>query len=263
MNEGYSFLQLLFVKYSDSEYLSEAWTPINETLKQFLQNSAENFKPTSYQTTYCQIYKTVCKGYKERLFDDLKNLVTEHCYSLKRQLDESMQKMIDDRSNTRMNLFFLQFTNLLHQYRRAIEAIVPLFHYLDIIYVKPKVRSSIEQELLLLYKTIIVESFLNHIFILLQHLINTSHRPSKETIDLLLHLISDITPESAIKQYDLFKRYCDGEVVFSEITSNDEDMITSAPRTASKRPVDDLPGEEDQPSAKRTTNMIKSLHTDN
>ncbi|CAF4243555.1 unnamed protein product, partial [Rotaria magnacalcarata] len=41
-----------------------------------------------------------------------------------------MQKMIDDRSNTRMNLFFLLFTNLLHQYRRAIETIVPLFHYL-------------------------------------------------------------------------------------------------------------------------------------
>lgn len=62
--------------------------------------------------------------------------------------------------------------------------------------------------------------------------------------------------DSAVKQRDLFKRYCDGEDAL-----NDEVMITSAPfvlkeiffilfilmfsrRTASKRSVDDLPGEE-------------------
>lgn len=70
MTEGYSFLQLcmlnflenfsfyninlflVFVKYSDTEYLNEAWIPINNILTQLLQNSIENFKPTSYQTIY-------------------------------------------------------------------------------------------------------------------------------------------------------------------------------------------------------------------
>ncbi len=35
--------------------------------------------------------------------------------------------MIDDHSNTLMNIYILQFINYLHQYLRAIEAIVPLF----------------------------------------------------------------------------------------------------------------------------------------
>jgi hypothetical protein len=35
--------------------------------------------------------------------------------------------MIDDHSNTLRNIYILQFINYLHQYLRAIEAIVPLF----------------------------------------------------------------------------------------------------------------------------------------
>ncbi|CAF0733534.1 unnamed protein product [Rotaria sordida] len=263
MTEGYSFLQCLFNKYTETEYLTEAWIPINEILKQFLQNSIENFKPTSYQAIYCKVYKSTCKGYKERLYNDLKNLITEHCYNLKIQLDENIKKIIDNCSNTHMNIFILQFIDFLHQYHRAIQVIVPLFHYLDVSYVRPKMRSTIEHELLFLYKTIIIEYYINHVFAVLQRLINTSDSPSMERIDLLLHLMHDITPESAVKQRDLYRRYCNGEDVLNEIMFNEEDMITSASRTASKRSVDDLPGEEDQPSAKRTMNMIKSPHTDN
>lgn len=42
-----------------------------------------------------------------------------------------MKKILDDRSNTHMNFYFLQFTNFLHQYHRAIEVIVPLFVRID------------------------------------------------------------------------------------------------------------------------------------
>ncbi|CAF1476078.1 unnamed protein product [Adineta steineri] len=260
MAEGYDFLRFLFTKYSESEYLTEAWTPIHETLKQFLQNSSENFQSMSYQTIYCQIYKSTCKGYKERLFDDLKKLIIEHCQNIKLQLDESMKRMIDDRSNRHKNIYILQFINYLHQFQRAIDVIAPLF---DIVYVKPKLKSTIRQELISLYKTIIIESHINHIFIVLQQLINTSDSPSKETIGLLVHMINDITPESAMKQRDLFKRYCNDEDILNEMISSEEEMITSASRTASKRSADSLPGEEDQPSAKRTMNMIKSPHSDN
>jgi hypothetical protein len=38
-----------------------------------------------------------------------------------------MKRMIDNRSNPHMNIYILQFINYLHQYLRAIEAIVPLF----------------------------------------------------------------------------------------------------------------------------------------
>jgi len=262
MTEGYSFLRFLFTKYSESEYLTEVWTPINEVLKQFLQNSSENLKPMSYQSIYCLIYKSTCKGYKERLFDDFKKVIIEHCQNLKSQLDENLKVMMDERSNTLMNIYILQFINYLHQYLRSIEAIVPLFHYLDVVYIKPKMRSTIQQELLILYKTIIIESHINYIFSALQQLMNTPNSASKETIGLLLQMTNDITPESAIKQRALFERYCDGEDVFKDVF-NQEEMITPTPRTATKRSVDELPGEEDQPSAKRPMYMIKSPHSDN
>jgi hypothetical protein len=38
-----------------------------------------------------------------------------------------MKKMIDDRSSAHMNFYIVQFINYLHQFHRAIEAIVPLF----------------------------------------------------------------------------------------------------------------------------------------
>ena len=47
-----NYIFIVFDKYSESEYLTEAWTPIRQMLEQFLQNSTENFKPISFQTIY-------------------------------------------------------------------------------------------------------------------------------------------------------------------------------------------------------------------
>lgn len=71
-------------------------------------------------------------------------------------------------------------------------------------------KSTIQQELLILCKTIIIEPHITHIFgkyikyfnstsirrflATLHLLINTSSNPSKDTIDLLLQMIKDITP---------------------------------------------------------------------
>ena len=38
-----------------------------------------------------QIYKATCKGFNERIFDDLIALITEHCQHLKLAFDESVR----------------------------------------------------------------------------------------------------------------------------------------------------------------------------
>lgn len=40
------------------------------------------------------VYKIVCKGYKERLFEDLKKLLTDHCQNLKNHLDENVSFLL-------------------------------------------------------------------------------------------------------------------------------------------------------------------------
>ncbi|UJR37804.1 hypothetical protein I4U23_030494 [Adineta vaga] len=244
MTEGYGFLRFLYTKYSEVEYVSEAWAPINDLLKQHLDNSIETCQPISYQAIYCCIYKSTCRGYKERLFTDVKKVITDYCQNIKVQLDESMRKTNDDHSNRSMNGYILQFIDHLRQFHRAIEAIVPLFHYLDVVYIKPKIRSTIRQELSFLYKTIIMEVHLNPIFNTLRQLVHTSDSPSKEIISLLLKLINEIAPNLAIKQRHLFKRYCNNEDVFNEMATNGEDMVTPASRTSSKRSAHELPDEE-------------------
>jgi len=44
-----------------------------------------------YSIFSSQIYKSTCKGYKERLFNDVKTSITEHCQNLKIQLDENVR----------------------------------------------------------------------------------------------------------------------------------------------------------------------------
>lgn len=100
---------LVHTKYSESDYLSETWNLVSDFVKQALENSSEPLEPLSYQAIYwyietqrrrsvrelsfnsSQIYKTTCKGYKERIFDDLGTLITEYCQQLKRQFDESVR----------------------------------------------------------------------------------------------------------------------------------------------------------------------------
>jgi hypothetical protein len=84
-------------------------------------------------------------------------------------------------------------------------------------------RSTIQQELLILYKTIIIESHLHHIFckksnifisfrieyslVALQQLIRTSDSASKETIGLLLQMINDITPGKFFLSIERERKY--------------------------------------------------------
>ncbi|CAF1152327.1 unnamed protein product [Adineta ricciae] len=263
MTEGYSFLRFLHRKYTEEEYINEAWTPINGFLRQCLQNTMENCQSTSYETIYHHIYTTTCKGYKERLFTDIKKVINEHCQNTKLQLDESMKKMIDERSTRLMNCYILQFIDHARQFHRAIELIIPFFHYLDVVYIKSKLRTTIRQEFYASYKAIVIECHINQVFNTLQQLVQSSEGPSKEIIGLLLKFVHDIAPDLAVKQRHLLKRYCNNEDVFNEITSNGNDTPTPTSRNASKRSVDELPGDEDQPSAKRTSHMLKSPRSDN
>jgi len=262
MTDGFAFLQFLHSTYSESEYLTESWRPISEVIRQHLQNSTDLQKSICPQSIYCQIYKSTCKGFKERLFNDLKTLISEHSFHLKQRLDESLKRLNDDRTATQMTSYLLQFINDLHQFHRAIELISPLFHYLETVYIKPRFQSTIEQQFILLYKTNLIEFHIRSIFHVLQQLVQTSESPSKETIGLLLDLMVELSPELAVKQRDLFRRYCNNEDVLNELTNNDDEMISSTPRTSSKRSVDVLPGEEDQPSAKRPMNTLKSPQSD-
>jgi len=258
MAASYGFLRYLFTKYSEAEYLSEVWSLISTALDFIFQNSIDDFKPVSYQTVYCQVYKGTCKGYKERLFRDLKQRITEHCHKCKLNLDEIMRKMIDDRSNLHMSVYVLQFADYLQQFHRAIEAIVALFHYLDVVYVKSKLRSSINRELLQLYKTIVIEPHIVHVFATLQILMREPDGLSIETGRQMLQTLLEYNPDLAAQHSDVFKRYCSSDDVLTETASNQNEMIiTTTPRTGSKRSADELPSEEGLPSAKRTTNTIK------
>ncbi|CAF1062781.1 unnamed protein product [Adineta ricciae] len=263
MTEGYNFLRFLHRKYTEEEYINEAWTPISGFLRQRLQNTMENFESTSYETIYHHIYTTTCKGYKERLFTDIKKVISEHCQNAKVQLDESMKKMIDERSTRLMNCYILQFIDHARQFHRAIELIIPFFHYLDVVYIKSKLRTTIRQEFYASYKAIVIECHINQVFNTLQQLVQSSEGPSKEIISLLLKFVHDIAPDLAVKQRHLLKRYCNNEDVFNEMTSNGDDTSTPTSRNASKRSADESAGEEDQPSAKRTSLMLKSPRSDN
>ena len=92
-----------------------------------------------------QIYKTTCKGYKERIFEDLGTLTTEHCQQLKRHFDESVRNFVslfnDDSSgfsqqnkwsdgrgdHAAMDSYLTEFIQSLDQYHRAVDIISPLF----------------------------------------------------------------------------------------------------------------------------------------
>ena len=50
-----------------------------------------------------QIYKATCKGYVERLFDDVKKIILEHCQGLQQQLNETV---IEHHSNKK---YFQQY----------------------------------------------------------------------------------------------------------------------------------------------------------
>lgn len=45
-------------------------------------------------TSSSQIYKTICKGYQERLVDDLKKLIIEYCQTRSEQLNENVRRFI-------------------------------------------------------------------------------------------------------------------------------------------------------------------------
>lgn len=98
---------LVHPRYSEMEYLNECWSLVSEGLVHYLESPTDNLTNISEDSIYwwtklisvelfllsiwscfSQIYKSTCRGYKERLFDDLKQLIHDYVQELKIKLDD-------------------------------------------------------------------------------------------------------------------------------------------------------------------------------
>ena len=332
---------LVHTNYSESDYLNETWNLVSDFVKQALENSSEQHEPISYQAIYwyietqwwksvwelsfhsSQIYKTACKGYKERIFDDLGTLITEHCQQLKRHFDESVRDFMplfnDDSSLycSRWNGVTLvavmqRWIGIWHNLSKVLINITTLstsflhssyenrssqtpdrsfvfsfclalpcqFDLLDsfrhiwdlsfssnqeVVYIKPKLYSTVREQLILLLRTIVIEPHINPVFskihpgcwispnlwmIFQRYFTNCSirllvHRKKPSIyfcgwptnwVQVSLLLIETVhchedgyAVDCAVSERVLFQRYCNGEDVLEEMLVPEPFVFESVP----------------------------------
>jgi len=198
--KGKSCLQIYEDYFSEEEYLKVSWPAIESVLNIILNERPGQYAPIKYEEIYCHIYKCVCKDYRERLYDDLITFVTNHVDNFCKNLQNLFNKSINE-SNKLID-YLNAFNSVLIQVKTGTAAVLAIFHYLNINYVRQKLCSDLSTEL----DAIISARFIE------RHIIQILGACSKlgDTFEETLNLVNAlyiIKNEYANLNPDLFKKY--------------------------------------------------------
>lgn len=147
------------------DYESTLWPKLEHAVHHLLTMKPSEYTPISYEQMYTCVYKCVCKQFSERLYSDLISTVTTHlervCYELQLHTQDAAT-------------YITQFHTALQQYFHALQAIVPVFNYMNRFYVEPKLKTDLNIELKQLFASIVADK---HIHALLPLLVEANLRP--------------------------------------------------------------------------------------
>lgn len=180
------------------DYETLYWPKLEQAINQLLTMAPGQYIPISYEQMYSCVYKCVCKQFSERLYNDLLRYMSSHLATLSVEL----QKVVHN-----PNEFIEKFSFILNQYLQALGGIVPIFNYMNRFYVETKLKTDLNEELLKLFRTSVVDSHVPYLLSLLEEAHAKPFSVPPPTMSCLVKNLHLLNPEYAQMKPHLFSRY--------------------------------------------------------
>ena len=131
----------------------------------------------SFQKLYSAVYKCCFLLEHERLYDDLRELVKTRL----RQWSSALSDAGDA-------VFVGEFHKSLDHFFHALDAIVPVFIFMDKTYIKAKLHTDLETELRNLFTSLVADTHMTRVIRLMEEAIVAATVPSSTLATLCRHL---------------------------------------------------------------------------
>jgi len=178
------------------DYESTFWPKLHYAVGHLLTMKPSEYTPISYEQMYTCVYKCVCKQFSERLYADLLSTITAHL--------EHVSYELPTQDGT---LYIMQFHTALDQYLHALQAIVPVFNYMNRFYVEPKLKTDLSIELKKLFTSIVADKHINSLIPILDEVHHHPFSISPPVMAAIIKNLYILKPEYAEVRPQLFAKY--------------------------------------------------------
>lgn len=179
-----------------TEYENQHWPQLEGAVKQLLQQRPGVFLRISYEQMYSCVYKCVCQQYSERMYNDLKEIVTVFLQQTSLELQNSPSEQL-----------LCRFHEGIKQYSQALGGIVPIFNYLNRFYITQKLKTDLRRELTKLFIEHILEPHLIGVLGLLQEAQGKPFSVHPTVAAEIIHNLHEYNQEYANLNPQLFAKY--------------------------------------------------------
>ncbi|XP_063233296.1 CDK2-associated and cullin domain-containing protein 1-like [Bacillus rossius redtenbacheri] len=195
----------------DDKYSSRYWNFISKAVSQIFDTKPRTSAVKLYfEQIYSIVYKCVCDGYGEKLYNDLLRQCVEH-------LEEADQYLTlfechpHQQNDVEKMQYICQFHELLEAYLASLQQIVPLFVYMNKFYVEVVMQTSLQAELLLLFLQKVSNKRMQAITSMVEDLLARPFAVRPELLFSLFNKLHYISVGVYGQQYPhLFARYVPG-----------------------------------------------------
>uniref|UniRef100_A0A8C4WU83 CDK2 associated cullin domain 1 n=1 Tax=Eptatretus burgeri TaxID=7764 RepID=A0A8C4WU83_EPTBU len=134
------------------DYRTIYWPKLDKALEKLLVQSPRDYIPISYEQIYSCVYKCVCQQHSERMHSDLIAKISLHLNNLSEELQGCSEET-----------YVENFGAAMVRYMGALHSIVPLFIYMNKVYMENKLNRDLKEELVALYSNLVAAKHINRL----------------------------------------------------------------------------------------------------
>lgn len=167
---------------TDDDYYNTYWPQLRCAIDRLLQGPppAPHSGPViQFEPMYSAAYKCVCQQYSESLYRDLTSHIHKHFLKVALEMQE-----LDDEQ------LIVSYYSLLHRIIYSLDGIIPIFTYLNRIYVATKLNSNLRAELQSLFCVDVLDPVIERILAVVRR--TTEERPFHIAPHVIASLIKNI-----------------------------------------------------------------------
>ncbi|KAL4232145.1 CDK2-associated and cullin domain-containing protein 1 [Mactra antiquata] len=191
---------MVMMTITAEDYETFYWPKLERAINQLLTMTPGQYIPISYEQMYSCVYKCVCKQFSERLYQDLLQYMSSHLSSI----SVDLQNLVLSQTPS---LFIEKFSFILNQYIQALGGIVPIFNYMNRFYVETKLKTDLNEELLKLFRTSVVDTHISFLLSLLEEANTQPFSVPPPTMSCLIKNLHSLNPAYAKMRPHLFSKF--------------------------------------------------------
>ncbi|KAK4287364.1 hypothetical protein Pmani_039559 [Petrolisthes manimaculis] len=184
MDEIFPQRALALGMMTHEDYSNTFWPKLCTAVDKLLEGpppQENSGPPIEFEPMYAAAYKCVCQQHSETLYKDLTSHIHTHFHWLATQLQNGGGDNLIDK-----------YYHAVHRAMYSLDGIIPIFTYLNKVYVVSKLSSNLRTELQMIFCTAVIDPVIDKLIATVKEVNGTDMRPFSAAPHVVASLIKNL-----------------------------------------------------------------------